>query len=105
MMKNEAAGSLTCRWGACDHNNRRAFGIGACDGVNQVEGAGPERDDGDTQTSVIARRRIGGKADSGLVAQRVMWKNPALLDDLEKGQHEIARNPKDFASAVVLQAV
>src|SRR6185503_364972 len=48
---------------------------------------------------------IGSEADARLVAQRVVRKDPAVLDHLEEWQHEVARDPEDFAGAVVLQGL
>jgi hypothetical protein len=50
---------------------------------------------------MIPRSRISRKADAGLVTQRVVRKDPTLLNDLEEWQHEVSRNPKDFMSAVI----
>ncbi len=105
MVDHEAAGALARAGRAGDHHDRRALGIGAGDGIDQVERAGAESDHGDAEAAVVARRRVGREADARLVAQRVVRENPALLDDLEERQHEIARNPEDFAGAVVLEAL
>jgi hypothetical protein len=105
VVKNEAASSLARARRACDHNHGRAFSIGAGDGVDQIEGAGPKGDDGDTETTVIACRSIGCEANAGLVAQGIVGKDSAFLNDLEERQHEISWNPKNFASAVILQTL
>jgi hypothetical protein len=105
MVDDEAAGALARPGGTGDDDDGRALGIGAGDGVDQIERARPEGDDGDAEAAVVARRGIRGKAHAGLVAQRVVRQDSALLDDLEKGQHEVARNSEDFTGAVILQAL
>ena len=105
MVHHEARGALARARRAGNDDDRRAFGIGAGNRVDQVEGAGPEGDDGDAESALITCRRIGRETDAGLMAQRVMRKNAALLDDLEERQHEIAGNPENFAGAVVLEAL
>ena len=104
-MDPEAAAALARARSPGDDDDRRALGICARNGVDQVERARPIGDHGHTQTGVVARRGIGSEADTRLVAQRVVREDPAVLDHLEERQHEIARDPEDFAGAVVLQAL
>jgi hypothetical protein len=105
MVEEKSAGALARAGRARDRHHRRTLGIGAGDRVDEIEGAGPIGDDGDPEAAVEARRRVGGEADRGLVAERVMGKDAAVLDDLEERQHEIAGYPEDLAGAVVLEAL
>src|SRR5262249_39152272 len=54
---------------------------------------------------IVAGGGIGREADGGLVAQRVVRQDRAVLDDLEERQHEIARDAEELARAVGLQGV
>ncbi len=105
VMQHEAARALARAWRARDDDDRRALRVGARDGIDEVEGPGPEGHDRDAEARVIARRRVGREAHAGLMAQRVVRQDPALLDHLEERQHEVARNAEDLARAVVLEAL
>ena len=70
MMQHEAAGPLARAGRARDHHHRRAFGIGAGDRVDQVEGSGPVGNHRDAEAAVIARGRVRREADRRLMAQR-----------------------------------
>jgi hypothetical protein len=63
-MERKAAGALVRTGGAGDHHNRRPLGIGAGNGIDQIEGARPVGDHRHAQSGVVARRGVGREADT-----------------------------------------
>src|SRR3974390_895709 len=102
-MQHEAAGAVARARGAPAHHDRRAFGIGARDRIDEIERACAIGDDRNADTRAVARDRVRRETDRRLVAQREVRQDLRSLDDLVERQHEIARNSEDLARAVVLQ--
>ena len=72
MVHDETAGAFARARCTRNDDNRRAFRIGARNGIDQVKCAGSVGDHGDAEAAVEARCRIGREPDTGLVAQRKM---------------------------------
>ena len=105
VMQQEAAGALARTRRARNHDNRRAFRIGARDGIDQIERAGAIGHHGDAETAMVARRGVRREAHRRLMAQREVRQDVAFLDDLEQRQHEVAGNAEYLVGAVIFQGL
>ena len=88
---------------ARDHDHRRLLGIGLGHRVDHVQPAGTIGDRRHPQGRMEPRGGIGGKADAGLVAQRVQRQDPRAFDLLEEGQGEVTGNAEDLLGTVRLE--
>jgi hypothetical protein len=100
-MQQEARDALARAGRARDHHDGRSLGIGARDGVDEVEGTGAIGDDGNAQAAVIARGGICRESHRRLMAQGDIRQDAALLDHLEQRQHEISGDAEDLACTMI----
>ena len=80
---------------SADHDERRLLGIGACDRVEQIEAAGPVRDDADAESVRYAGGAVGGEADGGLMAERDQLKSTVLGERFVQIENEVSGDAED----------
>ena len=105
MVQQQARARLALAWPAGDDDHRRLLGKGRGHRVDHVQRPGAVGHRRHAQTHIHARRGVGGKADAGLVRERVERQDLRLLDDAEIRQRKVAGNAKDLAGAMILEGV
>ncbi|OIQ74719.1 hypothetical protein GALL_436210 [mine drainage metagenome] len=99
VVQQQPAGGLVRGRRARQHDQRHAFGVGAGQRVDQVEGAGAVSHRGHAQPAAQPRRGVGGEADRRFVRQRVQRQDAGAFDFTEQRQREVAGNAEHFGGA------